>query len=71
MDQPATSAMLVPGKQAQHTYSPNSPRYNNVGDFLFLSGATDINDPDRCFIETIMLKNPHSFDIPMKYMIGR
>ena len=71
MDQPATSDMLVSGQQAQHTYSPNSPRYNNVGDFLFLSGATDINDPDRCFIETIMLKNPHSFDIPMKYMIGR
>jgi hypothetical protein len=59
------------GNTTQHVYAPSSPRWSNVGDFLFLSGATDIEDVDKCFIETIVLKNPHSFDIPMRYMIGR
>jgi hypothetical protein len=43
----------------------------NVGDFLFLSGATDVEDEDRCYINTAVLNNPHSFDIPIRYMIGR
>jgi hypothetical protein len=54
-----------------NVYGPATPRWRNVGDFLFLSGATDIEDVDRCFIETIILKNPHTFDIPIRYMIGR
>ena len=54
-----------------NVYGPATPRWKNVGDFLFLSGATDILDTDRCFIETIVLKNPHTFDIPVRYMIGR
>jgi len=54
-----------------NVYGPATPRWRNVGDFLFLSGATDIEDTDRCFIETIILKNPHTFDIPVRYMIGR
>ena len=63
--------MQTSGQQLQHTYSPSSSRWLNVGDFLFLSGATDIEDSDRCYINTIVLKNPHSFDIPIRYMIGR
>lgn len=59
------------GSLYTHAYSPATPRWQNVGDFLFLSGATDIQDSDRCYIETIVLKNPHSFDIPVRYMIGR
>ena len=54
-----------------NVYGPATPRWINVGDFLFLSGATDTDDTDRCFIETIVLKNPHTFDIPVRYMIGR
>ena len=54
-----------------NVYGPATPRWKNVGDFLFLSGATDVNDTDRCFIETIVLKNPHAFNIPVRYMIGR
>jgi hypothetical protein len=54
-----------------NVYGPATPRWRNIGDFLFLSGATDILDTDRCFIETIVLKNPHTFDIPVRYMIGR
>lgn len=54
-----------------HAYSPIGPRWNNGGDFVFLSGATDITDEDRCFIDTVVLKNPHGFDIPIRYMIGR
>lgn len=54
-----------------NVYGPSTPRWRNAGDFLFLSGATDLLDTDRCFIETIILKNPHTFDIPVRYMIGR
>jgi len=71
IDQPLTLAMETTGQQLQHTYSPSSSRWLNVGDFLFLSGATDVEDADRCYINTIVLKNPHSFDIPIRYMIGR
>ena len=59
------------GTLISNVYGPATPRWKNAGDFLFLSGATDIEDVDRCFIETIILKNPHTFDIPMRYMIGR
>jgi hypothetical protein len=59
------------GELMSNVYGPATPRWRNVGDFLFLSGATDIEDTDRCFIETIILKNPHTFDIPVRYMIGR
>jgi hypothetical protein len=59
------------GELISNVYGPATPRWRNVGDFLFLSGATDIEDADRCFIETIILKNPHTFDIPIRYMIGR
>ena len=71
LDQSLTVPMQTSGQQLQHTYSPSSSRWLNVGDFLFLSGATDIEDSDRCYINTIVLKNPHSFDIPIRYMIGR
>lgn len=59
------------GELMSNVYGPATPRWRNVGDFLFLSGATDVEDTDRCFIETIILKNPHTFDIPVRYMIGR
>lgn len=59
------------GEYMYNVYSPSTPQWKNVGDFLFLSGATDLVDADRCFIETIILKNPHTFDIPVRYMIGR
>jgi hypothetical protein len=63
--------MTVANQQLQHVYSPSSSRWLNVGDFLFLSGATDVEDDDRCYINTITLKNPHNYDIPIRYMIGR
>jgi hypothetical protein len=69
LDAPLNSAYS--GYAMSNVYGPATPRWRNVGDFLFLSGATDIEDTDRCFIETIILKNPHTFDIPVRYMIGR
>ena len=59
------------GTLLSNVYGPAGPRWKNVGAFLFLSGATDGGDSDRCFIETVVLKNPHAFDIPVRYMIGR
>jgi hypothetical protein len=67
----APVATSYDGELMSNVYGPATPKWRNVGDFLFLSGATDIEDTDRCFIETIVLKNPHTFDIPLRYMIGR
>ena len=69
LDAPVNSS--YDGTLMSNVYGPATSRWRNVGDFLFLSGATDIDDTDRCFIETIILKNPHSFDLPVRYMIGR
>ena len=69
LDAPINSAYH--NRTMSNVYGPATPRWRNVGDFLFLSGATDIENTDRCFIETIVLKNPHTFDIPVRYMIGR
>lgn len=69
LDAPVNSS--YDGSLISNVYGPSSPRWRNIGDLLFLSGATDMLNEDRCFIETIILKNPHTFDIPMRYMIGR
>jgi hypothetical protein len=69
LDAPLNSAYS--GYTMSNVYGPATPRWINVGEFLFLSGATDTGDADRCFIETVVLKNPHAFDIPVRYMIGR
>ena len=61
-DTPITMALIK---------SPATPRYKTISDYLFHSGSTDVNDEDFCYTETIVLKNPHSFDVPIKYMIGR
>jgi hypothetical protein len=71
IDQTVSSVMIIDGQQTQHTYSPSAVSWKTLGDFGFFSGATDIYDADKCFIETIILNNPHNFDIPVRYMIGR
>lgn len=69
VDQPTTAA-LSSDQQLALEYSPNEVEYNKAGGFLFLSGATDIYDTDFTYIETILLNNPHTYDITIRYMIG-
>ena len=71
LDTPLNASSNYVGSSINHTYSLPSPIWSNGGSFIFLSGTTEINSGDDCFIETVVLKNPHSFNIPIKYMIGK
>jgi hypothetical protein len=71
LDAPLNDSSNYVGSFINHTYSLPSPIWSNGGSFIFLSGTTEVNSGDDCFIETVVLKNPHSFNIPIKYMIGK
>jgi hypothetical protein len=71
LDQPLPVEMTTSQVTMKLIKAPLTPRYKNISDFLFTSGSTDIDDSDKCYTETIVLKNPHSFDIQVKYMVGR
>ncbi len=70
VDQPITADLLSSTQQVNHLYSPSIVQWNKAGALLFLSGATDLNDDDYVYIEPIVLKNPHNFDIQIKYLVG-
>jgi hypothetical protein len=53
-----------------HVWSPSSVTWKTGGEMSLFTGGQDVNDADRLFIETIYLKNPHAFDIPMRILIG-
>jgi hypothetical protein len=71
LDAPLNANSDYVGSFINHTYSLPSPIWSNGGSFIFLSGTTEVNSEDNSFIETVVLKNPHSFNIPIKYMIGK
>jgi hypothetical protein len=54
----------------QHVWSPATVSWKNFGEMNLLTGGQDVEDSDQLFIETIYLKNPHSFDIPLRVLIG-
>ena len=49
-------------------YPPVS--WNTGGEMNLFTGGQDVNDNDYLSIETIYLKNPQGFDIPMRILIG-
>lgn len=53
-----------------HVWSPNTVTWRNGGEMNLFAGGQDVNDNDYLFIETLYLKNPHTFDIPMRILIG-
>lgn len=71
LDNPLTMEMTSTALTMKLVKSPATVNYKTVSDYLFHSGSTDVVDADFCYTETIVLKNPHSFDVPIKYMIGR
>ena len=71
VDQPIISSLTSDAFYINKVESPATPQYKNIGDFFFASGTTDVYDTDNCYTETVILKNPHSFDVPISYMIGR
>lgn len=53
-----------------HVWSPSNVTWRTGGEMNLFTGGQDVYDTDRLFIETIYLKNPHTFDIPMRILIG-
>jgi hypothetical protein len=53
-----------------HVWSPSNVTWRTGGEMNLFTGGQDVYDSDRLFIETIYLKNPHTFDIPMRILIG-
>ena len=53
-----------------HVWSPNAVNWKTGGEMNLFTGGQDVNTSDNLLIETIYLKNPHTFDIPMRILIG-
>lgn len=58
------------GQSLSHVYSPNAIKWRKMGDFYLHTTAQDVLDTDYLYIETLYLKNPHNFDLPIKIMLA-
>ena len=53
-----------------HVWSPSTVQWKNIGEMSLFTGGQDVHASDLLFIETLYLKNPQTFDIPMRILIG-
>ena len=53
-----------------HTWSPSGVTWRNMGDFYLHTTAQDITDTDKLYLESLWLKNPHDYDLPIKIMLA-
>jgi len=53
-----------------HVWSPSVVTWRNMGDFYLHTTAQDITDTDKLYIESLWLKNPHDYDLPIKIMLA-
>jgi hypothetical protein len=53
-----------------HVWSPSNVQWRNMGDFYLHTTAQDVLDTDKLYIETLWLKNPHDYDLPVKIMLA-
>ena len=53
-----------------HVWSPNSVTWRKMGDFYLHTTGQEIDDADRIFIETLWLRNPHQYDLPIKLILA-
>jgi hypothetical protein len=58
------------GQTLSHVWSPNSVTWRKMGDFYLHTTAQDVTDTDYLYIETLWLRNPHQFDLPIKIMLA-
>ena len=70
VDIPIGDDTLTPGQSLTHVYSPNEVKWRKIGDFLLHTTAQDVLDADRLYIESLWLKNPHTYDLPVKIMLA-
>lgn len=53
-----------------HTWSPSNVTWRSMGDFYLHTTAQDVLDTDKLYLETIWLRNPHDYDLPIKIMLA-
>jgi hypothetical protein len=58
------------GQKLTHAYSPNAVQWNKMGDLYIQTTGQDISDTDYNFIQTLVLRNPHNYDLPINILIG-
>ena len=55
---------------AQHVWSPSTVTWRKMGDFYLHTTAQDVLDTDKLYLETLWLRNPHNYDLPIKIMLA-
>jgi hypothetical protein len=61
---------LTVGQKLNHFYSPSTITWRKMGDFYLHTTAQDVNDQDYLYIETLWLRNPHQYDLPIKILLA-
>lgn len=62
--------LLSTSQSISHINSPNEIKWRKIGDFYLHTTAQDVLDTDYLYIETLYLKNPNGFDLPVKIMLA-
>jgi len=60
----------TPSQSLSHVYSPDNVKWRKMGDFHLHTTAQDVLDQDYLYIETLWLRNPHQYDLPIKIMVA-
>lgn len=61
---------LTDTQYLSHVNAPNTITWRKIGDFYLHTTAQDVLTTDRDFIETLWLKNPHKYDLPIKIVLA-
>lgn len=58
------------GQNVTRVYAPSNIEWRKMGDFYLHTTAQDVLDLDRLYIETLWLRNPHMYDVPVKILLA-
>jgi hypothetical protein len=59
-----------PNQNLNHVYSPSAAEWRKLGDFHLHTTGQDVTDDDRLMVETLWLKNPHQYDLPIRILMA-
>jgi hypothetical protein len=62
--------LLTANQKLTHVYAPNQIQWHKMGDLYIQTTGQDISDTDFNYIQTLVLKNPHNYDLPINIIIG-
>ena len=54
----------------KHVWSPTEITWRKLGDIYVHSTGQDVTDSDKLFIETIWLRNPHGYNLPIRILMA-